>query len=82
VNHAAIVRVADNGVGIPEAERDHVFERFHRSDDPAVQHVSGTGLGLYISRQLALAHGGSLVVASSQPGGGTVFALTLPLAGS
>lgn len=75
----AVVRVADNGVGIREAERERVFERFHRSNDPAVHNVPGTGLGLYISRQLAEGHGGSLVVASSAPDVGTVFALTLPL---
>jgi len=76
----ALVRVADNGAGIPEDERERVFERFHRTNDPAFRNVPGTGLGLYISRQLAEAHGGSLLIESSQPGGGTVFALALPLA--
>jgi signal transduction histidine kinase len=75
----ALVRIADNGVGIRETERERVFERFHRIHDPAVHNVQGTGLGLYISRQLVEGHGGSLVVASSAPGVGTVFALTLPL---
>jgi len=75
-----VVRVADNGVGIPEGERERVFERFHRTNEPAFRNVPGTGLGLYISRQLAEAHGGSLVVESSTPGRGTVFALALPIA--
>ena len=75
---AAVVRIADNGVGIRATERERVFERFHRSNDPALHNVPGTGLGLYISRQLAEGHGGSLVVASSAPDVGTVFALTIP----
>jgi signal transduction histidine kinase len=75
----AFVRVADNGAGIPEAERERVFERFHRANEPAFRNVSGTGLGLYISRQLAEGHGGSLRIESSTPGDGTVFALALPL---
>jgi signal transduction histidine kinase len=76
----AVVRVADNGAGIAASERERVFERFHRSNEPAFRSVPGTGLGLYISRQLAEGHGGSLVVESSTPGAGTTFALSLPLA--
>ena len=76
----AVVRVADNGVGIPESERERVFERFHRSNEPAFRNIAGTGLGLFISRQLAEGHGGSLVIEGSAAGGGTVFALTLPRA--
>ena len=75
----ALVRVADNGAGIPESEREPVFERFHRGNEPAFRHVVGTGLGLFISRQLSEGHGGSLVIESSTPGEGTVFALALPL---
>jgi signal transduction histidine kinase len=75
----AFVRVADNGAGIPDEERERVFERFHRANEPAFRNVGGTGLGLYISRQLAEGHGGSLVIESSTPGDGTVFALALPL---
>jgi signal transduction histidine kinase len=76
----AIVRVEDNGVGIPEDEKERVFERFHRTNEPAFHNVPGTGLGLYISRQLAEGHGGSLVIESSTPERGTVFALSLPIA--
>jgi signal transduction histidine kinase len=77
---SALVRVADNGVGIPASERDRVFERFHRTSDPAFRQVAGTGLGLFISRQLAEGHGGSLTIETSTPDDGTVFALALPLA--
>ena len=75
----AVVRVADNGAGISEAERERIFERFHRTNEPEFHGVAGTGLGLFISRQLAERHRGTLVVESSQPGNGTVFALAMPL---
>jgi len=55
-----------------------VFERFYRIDDPAVGPQPGTGLGLYISRELAERHGGSLVLAQSELGKGSTFVLTLP----
>ena len=76
----AVVRVEDSGIGIREDEREQVFDRFYRGASPAVVKVPGVGLGLYISRQLAERHGGSLVVESSTPELGTVFALDLPLA--
>jgi signal transduction histidine kinase len=75
----AVVRVADNGAGIPKDERERVFDRFHRNNEPAFRNIPGTGLGLYISRQLAEGHGGSLVIESSTPDDGTVFALALPV---
>jgi signal transduction histidine kinase len=75
----ALVRVADNGAGIAASERERVFERFQRTNDPAFRHVSGTGLGLFISRQLAEGHGGSLAIESSTPDEGSVFVLALPV---
>jgi signal transduction histidine kinase len=78
----ALVRVKDDGVGIPEAQRDQVFARFYRGANPAVAKVPGVGLGLYISRQLAEHHSGSLVLESSTPEEGTVFTLAIPLVGS
>ena len=75
----AVVRVADNGAGIPASDRERVFERFQRTNDPAFRDVSGTGLGLFISRQLAEGHGGSLAIESSTPDDGTVFTLTIPM---
>ncbi len=75
----ALVRVADNGAGIPPSERERVFERFQRTNDTTFRHVSGTGLGLFISRQLAEGHSGSLVIESSTPDDGSVFALAIPI---
>ena len=80
VGTRAVVRVEDNGIGIPKNQRERVFERFFRSPDPTMAKVPGIGLGLYISRGLAEGNGGKLVVEKSDPKHGTVFALTLPLA--
>ncbi|MDF5758981.1 HAMP domain-containing sensor histidine kinase [Spongiactinospora sp. TRM90649] len=68
----AEVVVTDHGPGIPVAEREHVFERFWRGR----RDVPGTGLGLPIARQVALAHGGDLTL-SAPEGGGCAFRLTL-----
>ena len=78
----ALVRVKDDGVGIPEDQHEQVFDRFYRGANPTVAKVPGVGLGLYISRQLAEHHSGSLVVETSAPGEGTVFTLAIPLASS
>jgi len=79
---APAVTVRDNGVGIPAEKREAVFERFVRVDDNTLGPVPGTGLGLYISRELALRHGGSLEV--EEPGPvpmqGSTFTLRLPAA--
>jgi signal transduction histidine kinase len=75
----AVVRVADNGIGIPDGKAERVFEPFYRSENAAFDHVPGTGLGLYISRHLAESHGGSLVLEASDVDRGSTFALSLPL---
>lgn len=78
----AMVRVSDHGVGIPESARQQVFDCFFRGEESMLAGLPGSGLGLYISRQLAEAHGGSLVLESSEVGVGSRFLLALPLAGS
>ncbi|WP_100444117.1 sensor histidine kinase [Glycomyces xiaoerkulensis] len=71
----AVVAVTDHGPGIPEPERESVFERFWRGD-----RAPGTGLGLPIARQIAQAHGGEVEVASPGPAGdGCRFELRLPV---
>jgi signal transduction histidine kinase len=76
----AVVHVIDNGVGLSNSQRSRVFRPFHRGNDPAFDGVPGSGLGLYVSRQLAEANGGSLTLERSELGVGTAFALNLPLA--
>jgi signal transduction histidine kinase len=76
---AAVVRVVDDGPGIPEAEIETVFEPFFRVDRSRSRKTGGYGLGLSISRRIAEAHGGTLR-AESLPGRGAVLTLRLPLA--
>ncbi len=72
------VTVADQGIGIPAADRERVFERFVQGEAGDRRRFGGIGLGLYIVRQLALAQGGT-VAAEERPGGGTVMRLRLGL---
>ena len=75
----AIVSIRDHGVGIPEEELERVFERFHRVDTGLTGRRGGTGLGLYIVKQLVEAMAGRIWV-TSKPGQGSMFSFTLPLA--
>jgi signal transduction histidine kinase len=72
--------VEDHGIGVPEDKKERIFERFFRVDDPIIGPQPGTGLGLFISRELAERHGGKLVLANSELGKGSTFVLTLPTA--
>jgi len=74
------IAVTDRGPGIPMHEHERVFERFQRLGDHMTRSTGGTGLGLYIARQLAGALGGALTV-SSEPGTGATFILTLRATG-
>jgi len=78
--HHAVVRVSDNGIGITDEVRRTLFEPFRRGRQAGVEEVPGTGLGLYISRELAESHGGLLALEKSKAGVGSTFALSLPIA--
>ncbi|MCW2716008.1 MAG: domain S-box protein [Frankiales bacterium] len=77
--HDAYVDVVDEGRGIPADQLERVFDKFHRVEDSMRMTTGGTGLGLYIARQLTTAMGGS-VTCTSTLGVGSVFRLTLPRA--
>ena len=79
VRQAVDVRVADNGIGIPEPERSRVFDPFYQVDQSSTREYGGTGLGLSIVKRLIDAHHGSVVIEPNTPTG-TVFVVTLPVA--
>jgi signal transduction histidine kinase len=72
---AITLLVTDHGIGIPPDERELVFERFHQVRSHPIR--GGMGLGLYISRQIAELHGGTLTAEFPEPGG-TQMRVTLP----
>ncbi len=72
------ISVADQGIGIPEADLERIFERFYRVDPARSRETGGTGLGLSIVKHVAAKHGGEIKVWSSQNVGST-FALRLPV---
>jgi signal transduction histidine kinase len=76
--HEATVAVADRGIGIKPDDLPRLFTRFGRINDPRSRGVPGTGLGLYLSRELARLHGGDITVVS-EPGQGSTFTLRLPV---
>jgi two-component system sensor histidine kinase SenX3 len=76
----AVVRVIDQGAGIPKAELKQIFKRFYRVPGPTSTRVKGTGLGLYIVRSVAKRHGGRAWAESEGPGHGSTFVLQLPIA--
>lgn len=73
----AVVKISDEGDGIPPGEADRIFHRFHRIDRSRSQTVPGTGLGLAITKHLVLLHGGS-IRAYNREGGGATFEVRLP----
>jgi len=74
----AVIQVSDSGVGIPQADLSHIFERFYRVDTKQSRQAGGFGLGLAIAKQLIEAHGGQISV-TSVVGQGSTFQIELPL---
>lgn len=71
------MRVSDLGEGIPDAEKEKVFERFYRVGNEEVRKTKGTGIGLYLVKLLVEQHNGTIEVSDNNPSG-TVFSVTLP----
>jgi signal transduction histidine kinase len=74
-----LVVVRDNGSGVPQEERERIFDRFYRSSLHRTDRTPSTGLGLPIARKVAELHKGRLWV-DAAPGGGSIFTLALPAA--
>lgn len=74
-----VVRVADTGIGIPEAERARVFDAFYQVDSSSTREYGGTGLGLSIVKRLVEAHDGTIRIEGNAPTG-AVFVVSLPTA--
>lgn len=75
-NGKSLLQIADRGRGIPDAEKQAVFEKFYRLGNEETRQTTGTGLGLYIVNQVVKAHGGSIQVTDSEPQG-TVFTVEI-----
>jgi signal transduction histidine kinase len=76
----ALIRVTDDGAGIPADQIQRVFEMFARVQRPGVSPQAGLGIGLALARRLAEMHGGALTAASAGEGRGSTFTLELPIA--
>jgi heavy metal sensor kinase len=74
----ATVRIRDTGVGIPQEDLPHVFERFYRVDKSRSRETGGSGLGLSIARKIVELHGGRIGI-QSEPGQGTTVTVALPV---
>jgi len=73
-----VISVQDDGIGIPSKAIKHLFERFYQVNGSTTRRFGGTGLGLYICKQIVAAHGGDIWV-ESEPGKGSTFSFSLPL---
>jgi signal transduction histidine kinase len=73
-----VIRVADGGPGIPEAQMERVFDPFYRLETSRSRETGGSGLGLTIARNISHKHGGTLTL-RNKPGGGLECLLVLPI---
>ncbi|MEO6911480.1 MAG: HAMP domain-containing sensor histidine kinase [Edaphobacter sp.] len=75
------LRITDTGMGLPADQLKRIFRRFYRAPGRSMVKIKGTGLGLFLVRNVAKQYGGDVTASSSGPGLGTTITLTLPLAG-
>lgn len=79
-NDTILWEVADKGIGIEDKEKARVFEKFYRIGNEDTRQTKGTGLGLFIVKEVIRAHGGTISIANNSPKG-TVFKISLPVQG-
>ncbi len=72
-----LVKVEDNGPGIPDENKEKIFERFYRLDDSRARETGGTGLGLAIAKEVVVLHGGKIYVEDAE-NGGSIFIIEFP----
>lgn len=73
-----VFKVKDNGIGVPEAERPKLFNKFYRATNAKQQRADGTGIGLYLVKRVIEQQGGAIIF-DSQAGKGSIFGFRLPL---
>ncbi|MCR4693135.1 MAG: cell wall metabolism sensor histidine kinase WalK [Firmicutes bacterium] len=76
-NQMVIVTIEDNGPGIPDSEKERIFDRFYRLDDSRARDTGGTGLGLAIAKEAVVLHGGEISVKDGK-NGGSIFTISIP----
>jgi signal transduction histidine kinase len=76
--HTALLFIRDRGIGIPVGQQAHIFGRFVRAENARASEIMGTGLGLFLSRELVERHGGHLWFESTE-GAGSTFFVALPM---
>jgi signal transduction histidine kinase len=78
-SNAVLISVQDTGAGIPASSMPHLFQRYSRLEDTTHLHAEGSGLGLYVARQIIEGHGGRIWAESPGPNQGTTFFIELPV---
>jgi two-component system, OmpR family, sensor histidine kinase VicK len=73
------IRISDTGVGIPTREIGRIFEKFTRAGNASSVNTSGSGLGLYVAKEIVKAHGGKIWADSQGEGKGSMFTVEFPL---
>lgn len=74
-----VTEIEDQGIGIPEGSQDQIFSKFYRADNATDMQTEGTGVGLFITKEIVEAHNGEIWFESTE-GEGTTFYVQLPMA--
>ena len=77
-NYLVRMEIEDQGIGIPQNEYHKIFQRFYRGSSKEVMEKSGTGIGLFLSREIIEKHGGTIMVTSGKKKKGSTFVIQLP----